>query len=1054
VIPGEGRFVLAWYTEDEAGNATDKDHPQTKVIRYDRTPPTYKTPAFAFTTVNGGPVSQLGNFLTFGNYFKQGIRAGIYTEDNESGTAKILYTFDMGRTWKKAVREADGSGGARYYFDLPELAGGILKIGIITVDAAGNEAPQIWLSGDSGSSDWVFESQAPVIGPITARETMNADGWYHTPITLDINVQDEDSGLNRVTGTSTYDGSPAVELISENWDGAAAIVTDKEYHPRLLDDGTGIEVTVAARDNGNNETSATARFNIDTVMPVVSGITGWPQQLTDVQPEVTFRVADERSGVSAGGIQIRKDGTPIAYTYTPTDSLSGTCTFKLNGNGLYTIDVADTAGNPINTIKEHVDKIDTSGVEKLQVLLDPERPDGNEDWYLTCPSIEIVPLKQQGVMKLTTRYTLYKDGEAEPAPTLFLETDGAGTTGAENGAPTQPHIPSDGIWNLHVWTENSVGTTEHFRKEIKVDTHTPVDLYISDMPKDKAFREAPEIWTNKDVRLHAHAREAVSQLSEWSYTLDNGAHWSEWKPWSGDKSFELKKDCADENMIRFRARDVAGNLAESPSVTVLRDTEEPLLSMEEPSIGETGVPADTRIVLECSEPVWQLGENHGSLRIFNARTKSLWCEVKARDKNIEVNREKQMVEIRLPRPLESGTEYYVTVSRDFVTDIAGNESMEGGAARNWTFTTAGTNIGDAELYGFQVDLISGTPGTESTRRVMAVPSDSDQTRYSIAVRPEYMDREGVRKVLLQVLPLLTDPEGEVTLTADRRDVDVEALEDNIFEVTIPEGADRTRLTARTGGTDGRAYVLTVIQGSFSADAAGALNPEIEELEVLNSISLEEEFADSRARAVNLRIQVSRTDEDPKKAARYLLGEKLPADAKVQTLDIRMLKQVKNSSGLTDTDTIARLKNPVHITMDLETEYRGYKHIAIMRLHEDQASFLKSDMNQAKNRVTFRTDRFSDYMVICSDEDLTGLLSKPEQIFIVTATLSEASPSEPTYELQKPGLLYLAKHPRLPWWILLIALLILVYELERYRRERNKRRKELEALNGRHEENMK
>ena len=1040
-LPGEGRYIVYWYVTDEAGNQTDEATPKSQIIRYDRTRISYQDPEVTFSKINRGAMERLGHFITGGNYFNEAVRITVYTADSMSHPAQVYYSLDLGRTWKAMKTASQMTDEDRaFYFDLSTDTDGTVQIWYYAVDRAGNQEEVRKLKGENGSLEWMAEEGGPVIDDYSYGEPVNQAGWFNQTVHVNIPIRDNLSGVATATASCAVRVEDpehlASQILDENdWSDANPVEKNVELNPVIDFDCTDLSLTVTAADNSGNPSERTERISRDTIYPEINEMAGWPESPVNEEQTITFEAVDERSGMSTGNIRVTKDGnSSIPVTYEVKDNLNVGCSFKTQGNGIYLVSITDTAGNTTVFEREEtlIDTAGTAGVE-LKVLLNPALPDGENGWYRNTPTIEIVPPVQVGASPLTTRYTLYPEGKAEPEGTVFLITEGVGTSGAEGKNVQQPQIPGDGRWMLHVWLENVFGDRLEYETLLKVDTENPYDLTIESLPKDKAFDDAYEIWINRDKSLSARAKDDTSGVYVWCYSLDRGASWTGWRDFRGLGSIKIDRDVAQENSILFRVKDEAGNEMVSDTVSVLRDTEAPWLYLALADGMDTVIGVEEPLLFYMNEEVWQIPGNNGNVRVWDYDSRSLYCVVKARDSAIDVNRHDRTVEVKLPVQLEPGTRYYVDITPDFVTDQAGNVNGVCGGYGVWEFTTEGDRKPGTVIQGFDVDLTSGTPEEHTIRSIQAV-REEDETSYHVIARPEYVvgpdeTGQGMKYAVLDI-QVLTRGNKTVSLWTEQEAVEIEALEDNRFHVTVPEGINRLPLYAAPdeAESDAETVTLTMIQSGISARAAGDLRPSIDEAEVVNRIRLNHELDDT-ASHIELTLTVDRKNQasadTEARAAQYMLGGKLPEGSKACSLDIGVTKVLQRGGGETSRTSVHTLEGPIHVTMDLEPGLRGFENLVILRIHDDQAGYIRPEKLDGGTRIRFKTDRFSEYILVGSDE----LLIPEQRTDGVVTIIEEANYAHPdeagtaTPSQAVGGNAF--DRWQFPWWILILSAILLI-----------------------------
>ena len=124
-----------------------------------------------------------------------------------------------------------------------------------------------------------------------------------------------------------------------------------------------------------------------------------------------------------------------------------------------------------------------------------------------------------------------------------------------------------------------------------------------------------------------------------------------------------------------------------------------------------------------------------------------------------------------------------------------------------------------------------------------------------------------------------------------------------------------------------------------------------------------------------------------------------------------------------------------MTMDLEPGLRGFEHLVILRIHEDQAGYIRPEKLDGGTRIRFKTDRFSEYILVGSDERLI-----PEQRTDgVVTIMTEADQTQPdetgTATPSQTAGAAAADQWQFPWWILILSAILLIGSYLYYRHDK-------------------
>lgn len=1065
VITGEGIWVLKWYAMDEAGNRTGT---RERTIRWDNTPPVYDNPAMTYTTTGDTTLEKLGNFLTFGNFFKETVKVTIHVTDTHkqgslegaSGLAPLIRMIqtDGGMTGGEIPVKQSPYGG-HFSFNLPVGTRGTIEL--LALDQAGNKADILKLDGEQGSNYWRVEQTSPNMGELEILADPNLAGWYRTDVPVTVTVTDPGSGLKQVTGwleytdgtISTIDGSISTRDGAYTEDDVKQAVTASNYlkgleenidsytwEDTLTIEGEGMILHIQAIDHGENKYELTEIFHIDKTIPEITDIEGFPEALTETSPTVTFVVKDENSGIDSRTIRFVKDGEAQALPVS-VEPIEGTrdyrCSVQLRGNGTYRINGSDAAGNAALEIVRAVNVIDESGVDGPEVTITPPTGDGDNSWYISTPSIAVKEPSQKGVIKVNTYYTLGKEDYEIGRPAAGTPSNAERAIQFKEDDPsTWPQITDQGIWYLHVWTMNETGTYGAW-------DFNGVMRFENTLPRNLVMEGVPEKWTNEDVTLKAKADPSYTELVSWSYTADGGETWSQWTDWGEENAFTLAKDLKDQSKVKFRVKSLAGNVTESALENIRRDTVRPELKPVSPKNGAVNVTPGEELVLEASETV-ETENAEGTLQIFKESDGSLAAEIQPYDEGVSCFDEE--IRIRLPGNLEEGTKYFVEVKDGFVRDLAGNDSLPAGGAYRWSFTTAGESGSRKGLIsGYLVDVVQGRYGNETVIRVEPQEEDQDGYDHVLYTTPAYLDQDGTRYTLLHILPKYYQADAAGVLTADDDRVTVAEADLGAFEVWIPEELSEAVLFLRPSEQSGesaeRDNTLRIVLGAVDTSAEGYLNPEINPTEVSNSVDLRY----LEGQPVRLRL---RTEERPgvsDETMRYLTGF-LPDDVQTEPLEVGLTKEVGNGAG-TKTEEVRNLLSPIHVSMDLPEALMGYRYYKVLRNHEGKLSLMKAAVMEG--RISFKTDGFSEYAILCSNSEVFDEIRTEEPEMIVTDIIEDHVPGRNTPEWMSSVSMWNGG-PGHEWflWLIPAILLLLIWCIweERRRRkiieERRKRRRML------------
>jgi LPXTG-motif cell wall-anchored protein len=214
----------------------------TYIAKLDKTAPT--SPIIKYTKKDDNKLSKIGNFLTFGIFWKEDINVEISSIDALSSVASIKYNKDG---VDKTVTTTTG----KIQFTVPlEFSG---EISIAATDNAGNTSATVTSEGI------ILEKEKPII-------TVETDltNWKSTNFDVDIAVMDSKAGISKITYKINSDAVViAFELSSET-----ELVKAKDIQIPIATEGENI-VIIEVTDNAGNTQTEIVVAKLDKIAPVI-----------------------------------------------------------------------------------------------------------------------------------------------------------------------------------------------------------------------------------------------------------------------------------------------------------------------------------------------------------------------------------------------------------------------------------------------------------------------------------------------------------------------------------------------------------------------------------------------------------------------------------------------------------------------------------------------------------------------------------------------------------------------------------------------------------------
>lgn len=514
--------------------------PKTIDIRVDITAPKIETDSIQVSTKNTGTMSQIGRFLSFGNFFKETVVITIPVYDNLSGPSTLTY-FLEGTSYENGITVPVSSNGPNTGTVSIEVAPTYKgTIALLATDKAGNACTKADMIGVEGSNWWVVENTAPEIVDVNAVDDEGKQAYfdndlYYKSVTVTVSVEDLDAGVAYLEWDITKDGMPYTALTKQYVDDTSKILLAYDFEYEFTESGT-YDISVTAYDNAGNVslTKEAGRFNVDGVGPAIR-IT--PENYDDdwaTEKTITFTITDTGSGIAQWTL-IGPDNQ--SYPYTAVEGTENTYTFTVTQKGTYTIQAYDYAGNS-NECELLFTRVSSEVPETPKVLTDVEVQASK--WFTTNPTITITgqEITPDGTA-VTNYYQMWKEGEEEPQQAQIVEGSF--------------QLPEEGIYNIRVWavSESGMLSAEQPVYQLKYDGSRPV---IHDV-----------LVTGKGTinQVTLRVSEEISGLASLDVIYDNNKAYTQkllFKEIS-DGLYSASFTATMTGSYQIRATDVAGNVS-------------------------------------------------------------------------------------------------------------------------------------------------------------------------------------------------------------------------------------------------------------------------------------------------------------------------------------------------------------------------------------------------------------------------------------------------------------------------------------------------------------
>lgn len=504
----------------------------------------------------------VGSVLDFGTYINSAMTIRIkYTDDtselaflhyglfNESADARVV-PFD--KTTKTATISILRSA----------IENADTKKGIITCyaeDVAGLKSGETILSPNGNNKGYEFsvEKGAPEVGKLIvyagkSKSTIVADQaglaedkmQFYNNCQASVTVSDAVSGLESIVWHINSEDT-AVELHQKT-----KIDQPTTYTKDIVGANSKV-ITVYATvyDNAGNETDTNSvTFRLDDVPPNLD--VDYDDELWRKDTTISFTTSDDLSGVDYAKVTDSEGNTIDCDLGKPDADGVYSASFKADTKGVYSIVVADKAGNTMEWTKD-VQRISTAVPDCPVITVTPAEPNGENGWFNADGSAVSALITYSTVTGDKTPtiagYRLWKEGET-----------GYNDTPIENGKITVP-IDDEGVFKLKAWVDSVSGVhcadyDDHI-ETIKIDRTAP-DISFS-----------TEKGTGSTIIVHFDITDPISGVNGESIQVLHGDKNIDITISSIEDGFSGSFEIAETGNYTIKAKDNAGNESDEAAFT-------------------------------------------------------------------------------------------------------------------------------------------------------------------------------------------------------------------------------------------------------------------------------------------------------------------------------------------------------------------------------------------------------------------------------------------------------------------------------------------------------
>lgn len=351
-LSNDGKYILEYYTEDEAGN---RSKVQAEKIYLDTTKP--KITDISFFNEKGEPL-QILDIILYPYITNKKVVVKITASDNLSGVDKIVYQSADGKQIKKKIVS-----GQEIQFTISPSFKGNLQV--YCIDKLGN------ISNKKESEGLIAEAAKP---SVQVEFDKDIKQWQKSNIKCKTTIQDYDAGIRKII--CQYAGETIKEV---DYSQKKSIIYKKELNLLLdteADTKAGNKLEITVYDNAGNVKKIKRNIYIDKTKPVITaeGVEEERHYKNAVTMELT--VEEDIYPYTTVDIQVERivDGSKAAYPaqkFLLDDIISQkSLNFSEDGTYTVTINATDKAKNKSETIRRKfvVDRtapiIEISGAKK------------------------------------------------------------------------------------------------------------------------------------------------------------------------------------------------------------------------------------------------------------------------------------------------------------------------------------------------------------------------------------------------------------------------------------------------------------------------------------------------------------------------------------------------------------------------------------------------------------------------------------------------------------------------------------------------------------------
>lgn len=559
-IADDGIYNVIFQVWDKADNVSVLD--KAAVVKKDLTAPVIEEQNILFEQKKGADnwIKAAIHWLSFGNFFNDSIRVTVPVTDALSGNHSLSYS--VGDT----TTEVDVNDG-KAVFTIPVNAAKDQTLQVSAKDVAGNVSSTLPVTGEGNTAQWTVENSGPVIGDSVTDIPANAAGWYGKEVTVNIPVEDADSGLATITWQLNNEPEQTV-MPSENGR------KDKEtIEVTVTKDGVNT-IRVTATDNAGNSETREYSFKLDHGMELTAYITETTGEPVDADRWRGGDTVSLKANMAAGqsGIATWEYTLDGGQTWTDPRAWGDENILEIKEDGVYCqsvdrqvvgnligIRVTDVAGNQTESPYESIKK-DNEAPAFAAVYMDEANGNTHETvrWHKEGkPSVRLVPEKAPAEKAPVTHTCVLND---EP---VVFDSEAELREMLREGENILRVYAKDAAGN-----EAKEGDQNYIERVLYIDTEMPEIGEVSFKDSGNNPLEKLIHWLsfgnffNEAVQVTVPVTDTTSGCETLYYSLDGQTREISVK--DDRASFEIPMDT--NASLSCYAKDIAGNRSKTLSI--------------------------------------------------------------------------------------------------------------------------------------------------------------------------------------------------------------------------------------------------------------------------------------------------------------------------------------------------------------------------------------------------------------------------------------------------------------------------------------------------------